>query len=423
MRRLNIALIALFCCLSLSLNAQQYQPKRVTFSGYKNATNDELFAASGLKKGDTIGSPEINAAAQKLSDTGLFESIKFKFDGEELHFDLKPAPNIFPIEFDNFPWWSDSELLTQLHTRIPFFHGALTAQSGLQQQISDALTAMLSDQHIAATIEAAVAVDRKTGTTTSVRFHVSSPSVVFGSVTFNGASPANAPDLDPIARAAAGQTYASDSAASVLSTAVINVFHNKGYLEVTTGGFAHQAPGLSGDKISVPVSLNISEGTQYHLGKLILAGDVLMTQDEFLKHAYLHPGDIASEEKLRLTMAYVAAPYRSKGYLRSRITGRPAFNRDQQTVDYTISVTPGEVFHMGTIKIENLNDDQQAAFLKVWKLKPGDPFDPVYEATVLKQNTSLRILDGYSASYKNYENEDTHIVDVVYTFHKGGPLS
>jgi hypothetical protein len=31
-------------------------------------------------------------------------------------------------------------------------------------------------------------------------------------------------------------------------------------------------------------------------------------------------------------------------------------------------------------------------------------------------------LDGYSASYKQFEHEDTHVVDLVVTFHQGGPL-
>jgi hypothetical protein len=53
----------------------------------------------------------------------------------------------------------------------------------------------------------------------------------------------------------------------------------------------------------------------------------------------------------------------------------------------------------------------------------GSPYDVSYPALFLQKNKQLHALDGYSASYKQYEHEDSHVVDLVVTFRKGGPLS
>ena len=63
--------------------AQKYVPKKIVFSG-TTASQAELLAVSGLKPGDTLGQAEIQAAAQKLIDTGLFTDVRFAFDGVEL---------------------------------------------------------------------------------------------------------------------------------------------------------------------------------------------------------------------------------------------------------------------------------------------------------------------------------------------------
>ncbi len=78
---------------------------------------------------------------------------------------------------------------------------------------------------------------------------------------------------------------------------------------------------------------------------------------------------------------------------------------------------------MGKLELANVSDTQRAQFLSVWKMNAGDPYDASYPPSFLvKNHASLRAFDDYSASYKQYEHEDTHIVDLVVTFQHGGPL-
>jgi len=160
-----------------------------------------------------------------------------------------------------------------------------------------------------------------------------------------------------------------------------------------------------------------------------LSGDVLMNQAEFRKRAKLRVGDVANEDLLRATLAEVAAPYKAQGYLRAKIEASPSFqhassfDRPGNTVSYSINVIPGPVFHMGKLTITNLDEDRKTLMLKYWTMREGDVYDATYSPNFLLRNRSnLHALEGWSAIYKQYENEETHVVDLIVTFRQGGPL-
>lgn len=412
---------ALCFLLVPALVAQRYVPRQITFSGYPAASHAELLAASGLTPGTAIGQPQIQAAARKLDDTGLFSDIRFSFNGVDLHYVLKPAEGAAPAIYENFPWWSRSELGAEVTAKVPLFHGSVVPESGLQTEVVSTLTALLRQKGIVATVDA-VAQKNPAGDTVGVNFRMDSPPVKVGTVTFGGASAEWAAPLAAIEKAAAEQDYGTGTE-SVLEAAVKAIYHRKGYLDVSLEKFAYGQPQFANGTVTVPVSASIAEGAQYRLAALHLSGDLLMTPDEFAKQAKLHPGDIADEDLLRQTLFGVAIRYKAKGHLRAEVNANPVFDRANHTVDYSITVMPGPVFRMGKLTLVNLDPDQQALVRKDWSLQSGGVYDATYPPTFLNRNKStLHALDGWSASYKEYANLDTHVVNLVITFHPGGPV-
>lgn len=293
----------------------------------------------------------------------------------------------------------------------------------MQQAVADTLQALLAEKGIAgAKVSAVAVVDQASGTVQGVQYRVDSPPVQLGAVTFSGANPAWNPTLAAIAKAAAGQNF-DGATEETLLTALKTVYHRQGYLRMEMSGFAHGQPQVVDGKVLVPVTANISDGPLYRLASMQLSGDVLMKPEEFAKFARLHPGEAANEDLLRATMAALATPYRAHGYLRAKIDAVPQFDDTKGTVSYTISVQPGPVFTMGDLTLNNLNEQQHAEVMRLWPLHKGD----VYDATValnflLKNKNNLPSLQGWSGAWKAYEHEDTHIVDLVVTFRRGGVL-
>ncbi len=402
--------------------AQKYTPSRITFTGYPGATYAELLRASGLKPGTAISKKEMDAATLQLLNTGLFADVRFTFDGLNLRYVLRPADGLAPVFFENFPWWDDKTLTGLVESRTPLFHGSSIPDSGLQGQIAAALVALLEEKGVKATVTAAPRLDLGTGASLGTSFRIESPPVVVGEVKFSGLSLEWSAQVAPIQQAANGQPF-NGATEATLSTAISDVYHHQGYLDVAMTGFQHGEVQVASDKIIVPVSATIHEGSQYRLAALTLSGDVLMTSDEFAKGTKIHPGDVANQELLRQTLALVAGPYKAKGYLRSTVRATPTFDTVQHTVNYDVTVVPGDVYHMGKLEIVNLDAEKKELFLKYLALHEGDAYDATYTPTFLAKNVkTLYKLEGLSAGYKQYEHEDTHVVDLVVTFQHGGPL-
>ncbi|HZD49545.1 MAG TPA: POTRA domain-containing protein [Silvibacterium sp.] len=423
--RLVRLLLPFFCCLLLSpaLVAQKYTIEKVSFTGYPAATQAELMTAAGLQSGVPLDQPEIQAAAQKLSDTGLFSDVHFAFDGSELKFTLTPADGAVPALFVNFPWWDNKTLTAVVSARVPLFHGTVIPESGMQRQVTAALTALVTAKGVPAKVTAQPHTD--SAKLLGIDFQIESPPVQIVEVKFLGASGAFANAVDAIQMAAAGQAF-NEATQAALQSALCAVYHRDGYLEVKMTKFAHGEPQFAGGRIGVPVSATIVEGPQYRVGNLTLSGDALMTQEEFAKLAKLHAGDVANEDLLHATLAEIAAPYKTRGYLQASIEANPTFDRTAHfdragnTVSYSIVVVPGPVFHMGKLTLVNLDDDRKALVLKYWTMHEGDVYDATYPPAFLNMNRSnLRALEGWSANYMRSEHEDTHVVDVTITFQRG----
>jgi hypothetical protein len=395
--------------------------KKVTFAGVPQ-TQAELLAYSGLAPGKPLSHADIDDAARKLMDTGLFANIQYKYDGVELLFTMTPTDGALPVAYANFPWWDDATLSAAVEARVPLFHGSLPADSTLQLTVTDALTALLAQKGVQAATITAMPSQDPAGKASGILFHIDAPPIQVGTVTLSGAGAAFADPVAALSKAAAGQNF-DGATESTLAGALKAVYHRQGYLDEAMNGYAHAAPQVAGDKVLVPVSATITEGAQYKVAALTLAGSTLLSPDDLAKTVKLHAGDIADEDLLQSTLAALELPYRTHGYLRAKIDAAPRFDAAAHTVSYAITVQPGPVFHMGELSLINLNTQQRADVLKYWPLQEGD----IYNATVatnflLRYKVNLHSLDGWSASWKAYEHEDTGIVDLVVTFQQGGTL-
>src|SRR5690348_2991507 len=126
-------------CLALAqtAGAQNYLPKQIVFAG-TTAAQSELLAVAGLKPGSTLTQQDMQAAAQKLIDSGAFSDVRFAFDGQQLLYTLKPA-ELQPVSYVNFPWWNEAALNAAVAAKVPLFQGSVAPESPMQQAVAHAL--------------------------------------------------------------------------------------------------------------------------------------------------------------------------------------------------------------------------------------------------------------------------------------------
>src|SRR5579871_4949257 len=135
-------------CVTLPAMGQKFLPKSIQFKGAPEYSDQELLAAAGLKKGMVLSYAEMNDHSKQLLDSGVFDTLSFKFDGQDLIFQLTPSTNLLSIRLENLPLTPGKDLEARLHEKVPLFHGRVPSDGALTEDVRAQLEAMLSAQGI-----------------------------------------------------------------------------------------------------------------------------------------------------------------------------------------------------------------------------------------------------------------------------------
>src|SRR5215475_12800399 len=156
------SLICLICALLLAADAVAQGPPpnakwrltAIAFEGLKSQSTDKIVAASGLQVGQTIDFEAVKAAAQRLSQTGLFGKVSYRYRYSstqiELTFELEEkTTGKKRCHFDNFVWFSDKEIADAIRRDMPDFDGSVLISDFASEEIKKALTRLLAEKKIA----------------------------------------------------------------------------------------------------------------------------------------------------------------------------------------------------------------------------------------------------------------------------------
>lgn len=417
------ALFSLCLLIASTLTAQTFKLPAISFTGASAYPQADLLKVLNLHAGDVATQAELQTAAQRLNDTGLFADIHYQSDPRGLVFTLKPMPasQLVPAHFNNFVWWTPEQLNTALKSRIPLYTGQVPLAGNMQDAITAALKAMVAEKGVTANVVAIPNVPLG-GTATAVSFAIDTPQVLIHSLTFAQASPAMQPKLEDAIKHETGQPFDQSETRSIITDQLSNIYHDAGYLDATLTGLTYPQPAITPDAINLDLTASINEGEPYHVSSLIWAGSELMSAADFNHSAVLKPEDIASQHALKQSLQPLAHAYYTKGFQDAKIQATAAFDHATHHVAYTVHVVPGEQYRFHNIKVLGLSAEQQKEFDSAWKMHPGDFYDVDYLTSFLHKNRDLKSLLGYSATYKAYSDPNTHLVDLVLTFKQGGVL-
>jgi outer membrane protein insertion porin family len=409
-------------CAGQPAAAQKFLPKTIQFKGAPEYSNQELLEAAGLKMGVVLSSEEMKEHSQKLMDTGVFEGIKYTFDGVELVYSLIPSTTLYPIRLENLPLTPGKELDAALHDRIPLYHGKVPNEGGLLDSVRLSLEEMLAAQGIQAKVTAMPFTDQELRRGTTISFAIASPPVQVGVIHLDGASAA----LDPAARQIlvrlTGSAYDLEGTPRRIEVDLGNYYRDKGYMEAAIRATAESHPVVASEAVHIPIEVSVTVGMQYKLAGIQLASELLVTQAEFDRQSKLHPGEIAEGQRIGERWQYIERQYHNKGYMKAVAHPVPSFDRTQGTVSFAVTVEPGPEYFMGKLTIQNSAEDLRAAMLAAWKLPAGAVFseDAIGNYYSLQgPNTALgRTFASANCKYTLSVNDDTHTVDVVLRLEK-----
>jgi outer membrane protein insertion porin family len=395
----------------------QYTIRNIEIQGAAPYTNDEVLQVSGLRPGQMMAHNSLGDAAQHLLDTGVFADAGIELTGagtaRTVVIELKPLPaaSFAPVTFANLPWWSPAELDAALRKAVPLYRGGIPPAGNLPDTLDAALTTLLAARGVHATVSNASVPPSNAHPQLTWEFRLDDPAVRLASVNLSGTPAALAPAMQRVVRHISGFPYNDGD----VSDDLLAPLRDAGYLDAQLGSITTAVDPAS-SAYAVRYTATVVPGDPFHVTTIGWQPTSIYAQHDFTHDAKLHSGDLASQKALLATEQSILNAYLHLGYLDAYIDAHPQEDKTDQTVSYSLAVTPGEIYRIKSVTPLNLSAAARKDFDFGWLLKPGTPYDPIYAANFLTNNTALLNLAGYTASFQAAADSQTHLVDLTINF-------
>ena len=392
----------------------------VKTTGTKRYKSEEIIAASGLQIGQTVSEDDFKRAARLLGETGAFGDVLYSFqysdDGTKLELQVQDAERFVAVRFDNVVWFSDQELLDQLHAQVPLFQGELPVAGDLADQVSNALQGLLIAHNLHGQADY-IRAAHEDGPIEAFIFTVSGPQIHIRNVAFAGAGASELPVLEDAAKKLQDADFSRSRLRTQEDKNFLPLYLQRGYLKATFGDAQAKVVQDSPQETIVDVTFPVDPGRQYKLTAVDLTGNKVFPTEALrtLIHAPLNQP--ANAVQLDTDIEAMKKLYGTRSYMAARIQPDPEIDDANSTVKYLLKIEEGDVYSMGDLEIRGLDSRTTARLQDEWKLRGGDPYDSSYPKKFLEQaDKELSLLDDWKPSVRESLDPDEKTVDVTVRF-------
>lgn len=333
-------------------------------------------------------------------------------------------PSHLPYAFSNLVWWSDNELRTILKQRIKGLGDEIVPDSPALGQIRNTLKSLLQQKGIDADIQSQ---EPSTFSLTAQRdpdspgpaivFSVLSPKVLVDRVVIIGAPDKVKDDMIGGLHSLEGRDYAGEE--WIVRSSARRTLEPRGYLsphvEVT-----HDSPRKSGDRYLVNVLISLEVGVQYRVASISADGGPLLEGRDLSEYFSKKAGDIAGSDPLRMLAGSIQALYQHYGFADVLVEDPPQLDPAHAAVSYHLTVTPGPLYHVRNLTIQNLNAEQESKVRDLLGMKSGDVYDQSHLTELYRKVANEPALSSLKFGYKFKEDAAASAVDLSLDFYKEG---
>ena len=362
-------------------------------TGTTRYNDKEILAASGLQIGQDAADGDFREAAQRLGDSGLFNDVVYSYSssgaGVRLEIQLADTDQskLVPAHFENFVWFTDDELRTALHGRVPLFKQLLPVAGNLPDRVSEALQAILSEKQFPGRVNyLRESQDESGGPLSAIAYRVEEVSIRIRSIEFPGASPEQAALLTTAARHLTGAEYGRATLAAVAKFDLLPVYLQRGYLKAAFGPsdarvVPQPSPAVDAQapaELQVDAIVPVTPGKMYSTSSVAWKGNSAIKIDELAPLLHLPTSQPADAVRLLRDIENVGKLYRSRGYMTIQIKPDAQFDEEKSTVHYDLNIVEGDLYKMGELEILGLDTQATARMQAAWTLREGQPYNADY---------------------------------------------
>ena len=373
---LSRALLALFVAV-LSAFAQG-RLAEVHVSG-STRTTAAVLSASGLKIGQPVTSKDLDAACQRLLDSGFFRGASYRYQSKagsgglsySVNFDLMDETTLVQVVLD-IPNTDQDQLWTKFKAADPLLDRQMPDTDGAQHYYQQSIEDLLAKSGHPARLVTKREANLGKGSMVVVFRPANLPKL--GQIAFEGNHVFDAATLEKtIHKVVIGEDYSDREFRVVVEANLIPMYEEKGYLKVTFPKIVAVPLGSDG----VLAAVTIQEGHAWNIGDVQLIGDNLPI-DQMLRAGKFHKGAVANWKQILISLDDMRQILRGDGYLAVSANPSRIFHDDTSNVDLRVDVQRGARFYFGSLELQGLTAKENDKAQGMWELRPGAPMDGPY---------------------------------------------
>lgn len=307
-----------------------------------------------LRVGETLTDEKASAAIRALYKTGFFEDVKLRRQGQVLVIDVVERPSIAKVEFFGNEDLETEDLKKALK-QVGLVEGRVFNRSILDQVQQELQRQYFSLGKYAVKIEStitplernrvSVALDIDEGRAAQIR-----QIEIIGNHAFNDArllrefslsTPTVLSFIDSSGRFNR-QEFMGDL------EKLRSFYLDRGYLHFTVES---TQVAITPDKHDIYLTINVSEGQLYHVGKVKLAGEMVVPEADLQARLKVAEGEIFSRRRIVESSSGISERLAVDGYAFANVNAVPQVDEKTRIIDLTFFVDPGHRVYVRRINI------------------------------------------------------------------------
>ena len=340
-----------------ALGAQAFDPfivKDIRIEGIQRTEAGTVFSYLPVKVGETMTDEKAAQAIRSLYATGFFRDVSLEADNGVLIVSVQERPSVAQIEFLGAKEFNKDDLVKGMRS-IGLAEGRIFDRGLLDKAEQELKRQYISRGKYSAQItttltplernRVGVRFDIVEGEVAKIRQISIIGSQAFKEAELTGLFKLRTPGL--MTWFSKDDQYSKQKLGADLET-LRSHYLDRGYLEFNIDS---TQVSITPDKKDVYITVGISEGPQYRVSEVKLAGELLISQAEALKLVKLKAGDVFSRARLTESTKAIGDRLGDDGYAFANINAVPDLDKEQRKVAFTFFVDPGRRVYVRRINV------------------------------------------------------------------------
>jgi outer membrane protein assembly factor BamA len=362
--------------------------REVRAEGEKLLSEAQVVAITGLVVGSQVGRADLQAAADKLVQSGLFAKVSYNFQtrtGLVATYHVEESPRI-PAYFDNIPWFADSELADAIRKRLPFFDGTIPEAGAAVDQAAEAVKELIASHGLHVSLEHQVNPN-PLGEGNVQEFHIEGASLRIEKLEFSDSSLLASKAVQEHLSEIVGKPYSRMTIDLFLTEAIRPVYLQQAYLHAKLGPPEIRLTGNPSQKLpeQIPVFVPITPGAVYHWKEARWKGNAAVSEFTLNSLLGLKSGDVANGMQIEAGWDRIREEFAHHGYLEAQLDPTASYDESAHTVSYSVSIQEGQQYRFGNMVVTGLSPAGERKLHAAWPIAAGELFDKTrYEEVLTK---------------------------------------